>query len=108
MIARSATGGDHPVGKAAALRLIREPEDVSNRSGAKARAPADHMRCACRQPEPFLFFRFEDTIMTNTVQPPKTPATPAPVAPTIALRKSCNPDGIGLSHYVLMDKKAAK
>ncbi len=31
-----------------------------------------------------------------------------PVAPTIAVRKSCNPDGIGLSHYVLMDKKAAK
>ena len=30
------------------------------------------------------------------------------VAPTIAIRKSCNPDGIGLSHYVLMDKKAAK
>ena len=35
------------------------------------------------------------------------PAAPAP-APTIAVRKSCNPDGIGLSHYVLMDKKAAK
>jgi len=31
-----------------------------------------------------------------------------PAAPTIAIRKSCNPDGIGLSHYVLMDKKAAK
>ena len=31
-----------------------------------------------------------------------------PVAPTIASRKSCNPDGIGLSHYVLMDKKVAK
>ncbi len=30
------------------------------------------------------------------------------VAPTIAVRKSCNPDGIGLSHYVLMDRKAAK
>ena len=29
-------------------------------------------------------------------------------APTIASRKSCNPDGIGLSHYVLMDKKVAK
>lgn len=31
-----------------------------------------------------------------------------PSAPTIAVRKSCNPDGIGLSHYVLMDKKEAK
>lgn len=29
-------------------------------------------------------------------------------APTIAIRKSCNPDGIGLSHYVLMDRKIAK
>lgn len=29
-------------------------------------------------------------------------------APTIAIRKSCNPDGIGLSHYVLMDRKQAK
>lgn len=24
----------------------------------------------------------------------------------IASRKSCNPDGTGLSHYVLMDKRA--
>ena len=32
----------------------------------------------------------------------------AQAAPTIASRKSCNPDGIGLSHYVLMDKKVAK
>lgn len=31
-----------------------------------------------------------------------------PAIPTIAVRKSCNPDGIGLSHYVLMDKKAPK
>ena len=41
-----------------------------------------------------------------TTQQPQTATQPA--APTIALRKSCNPDGIGLSHYVLMDKKAAK
>lgn len=31
-----------------------------------------------------------------------------PAVPTIAVRKSCNPDGIGLSHYVLMDRKSAK
>ncbi|WP_434514956.1 modified peptide precursor CbpA [Dechloromonas sp. ARDL1] len=31
-----------------------------------------------------------------------------PAIPTIAIRKRCNPDGIGLSHYVLMDRKAAK
>ncbi len=39
-------------------------------------------------------------------QAPKTAARPA--APTIAIRKSCNPDGIGLSHYVLMDAAKAK
>ena len=38
----------------------------------------------------------------------KTAAPSQPAAPTIAVRKSCNPDGIGLSHYVLMDKKVAK
>ncbi len=43
------------------------------------------------------------TVQTQTSQSAK----PAPV-PTIAVRKSCNPDGIGLSHYVLMDRKAAK
>lgn len=46
----------------------------------------------------------------QTQQPTQTTAdAPAlAAAPTIAVRKSCNPDGIGLSHYVLMDKKAAK
>lgn len=50
--------------------------------------------------------------MTQTVQvqtqAPQTNAPTQAAAPTIAVRKSCNPDGIGLSHYVLMDKKAAK
>ena len=51
--------------------------------------------------------------MTQNVQTQASTQTDAaakaqPVAPTIASRKSCNPDGIGLSHYVLMDKKAAK
>ena len=51
--------------------------------------------------------------MSQTVQPQANPAASTetskqPVAPTIAIRRSCNPDGIGLSHYVLMDKKAAK
>ena len=49
--------------------------------------------------------------MTQTVKTQQTnqaAANTQPPAPTIATRKSCNPDGIGLSHYVLMDKKAAK
>ncbi|MFZ5584259.1 MAG: modified peptide precursor CbpA [Pseudomonadota bacterium] len=43
---------------------------------------------------------------TQPTQP--TQPTQAAPAPVIASRKSCNPDGIGLSHYVLMDRKAAK
>jgi modified peptide precursor CbpA len=51
--------------------------------------------------------------MTTIIKSQTTPATAAApakqaAAPTLAVRKSCNPDGIGLSHYVLMDKKAAK
>ena len=50
--------------------------------------------------------------MTQTVHPqhptPANAASQQAAAPTIASRKSCNPDGIGLSHYVLMDRKAAK
>lgn len=46
--------------------------------------------------------------VTSTQTPQTNTAPAAPVAPSIAVRKSCNPDGIGLSHYVLMDRKAAK
>ena len=46
---------------------------------------------------------------TNPMQHRKTAvASPKTPAPTIAVRKSCNPDGVGLSHYVLMDRKKAK
>jgi len=48
------------------------------------------------------------TVKTQTTPVANTESAKQPVAPTIAIRKSCNPDGIGLSHYVLMDKKAAK
>lgn len=37
-----------------------------------------------------------------------TPAALLATVPTIAVRKSCNPDGVGLSHYVLMDRKKMK
>ena len=47
--------------------------------------------------------------MSQNQQPVVTAQTPVQnPAPIIASRKSCNPDGIGLSHYVLMDKKVAK
>jgi modified peptide precursor CbpA len=40
----------------------------------------------------------------------KAQKKPAKKAAPIAYRYSCNPDGnsTGLSHYILMDKKAAK
>jgi modified peptide precursor CbpA len=57
----------------------------------------------------FVFLFPEEWIMNQVNQTTTaTPAKKAAPAPTIAVRKSCNPDGIGLSHYVLMDKKVAK
>jgi modified peptide precursor CbpA len=55
----------------------------------------------------------EEWIMTQNVKTqaaaqPIAAAKDRPAAPTIAVRKRCNPDGIGLSHYVLMDKQVAK
>lgn len=37
---------------------------------------------------------------------PQTKKKEAMKKDVIASRKSCNPDGTGLSHYVLMDKRA--
>jgi modified peptide precursor CbpA len=69
-------------------------------------------RAVSRSPFLLFFWFSEERIMTQNIQPQATVQTTAtkapPAAPTIAVRKSCNPDGIGLSHYVLMDKKAAK
>jgi len=48
------------------------------------------------------------TVKTQQTNPTAAAANTQKPAPAIATRKSCNPDGIGLSHYVLMDKKAAK
>ena len=48
-------------------------------------------------------------VASNAVQTQPATAQSVPsAAPTIAVRKCCNPEGIGLSHYVLMDRKAAK
>jgi modified peptide precursor CbpA len=53
--------------------------------------------------------QIESQVASNVVETQPTTAQQAqPAVPTIAVRKSCNPDGIGLSHYVLMDRKAAK
>ena len=53
--------------------------------------------------------QIESQVASNVVETqPTTAQQVQSIAPTIAVRKSCNPDGIGLSHYVLMDRKAAK
>lgn len=82
-------------------------------------APADCMHTRAVSRSHFVFYHskyHEEQIMTQTDKTRKTrqtsqtaaAASAQPAAPAIAIRKSCNPDGIGLSHYVLMDKKAAK
>lgn len=41
------------------------------------------------------------------VQPANQAATPQQAA-VIALRKRCDADGVGLSHYILVDRKVVK
>ncbi|MDO8933467.1 MAG: modified peptide precursor CbpA [Rhodocyclaceae bacterium] len=36
---------------------------------------------------------------------PQTVATPVPPPAVIASRQRCDADGVGLSHYILMDRK---
>lgn len=36
---------------------------------------------------------------------PQPAAAPAPQPAIIARRQSCDADGVGLSHYILMDRK---
>ncbi|BBF91613.1 modified peptide precursor CbpA [Blastochloris tepida] len=47
--------------------------------------------------------------MDQTTTPIRPAAeAPAPRPAVIAIRKSCDAEGTGLSHFVLMDKEAAK
>lgn len=41
----------------------------------------------------------------TTTTTPQQPQTPPAI---IAIRKSCDANGIGLSHYILMDRKPAQ
>lgn len=45
---------------------------------------------------------------TNPAPHQQITTTVALPAPVIAIRKSCNPAGVGLSHYVLMERKKSK
>jgi len=53
--------------------------------------------------------------MTNKITPanhvpakPGIPRDTSPLPSIIATRKRCEADGVGLSHYILMDRKVAK
>ena len=54
--------------------------------------------------------------MTKTLHPTMSPPVirandatlPAPRPDVIALRKTCDAEGTGLSHYVLMDKQVTR
>lgn len=39
---------------------------------------------------------------------PQPTTAPAPQPAIIASRRSCDADGVGLSHYILMDRKPAQ
>ena len=47
------------------------------------------------------------TTLTPQNQTPAKPGNPQQPA-VIALRKRCDADGVGLSHYILVDRKTAK
>lgn len=70
---------------------------------------------ASRRP-PFFFSGTERNMFMNTqstrqnqapAQTANQAATPQQAA-VIALRKRCDADGVGLSHYILVDRKVAK
>ena len=44
--------------------------------------------------------------MKSSTETKQQPATPRPEV--IAIRKTCDAEGTGLSHYVLMDKQAKR
>ncbi|MDA8257311.1 MAG: modified peptide precursor CbpA [Betaproteobacteria bacterium] len=51
--------------------------------------------------------------MSQTVRPQQTQTTPTVPQPAaqpavIATRQHCEADGVGLSHYILMDRKPAQ
>lgn len=67
----------------------------------------------CAATKPFFYFEIEESFMTTIVptqdntaqQPAAAPAAPAQQPAIIASRQSCDADGVGLSHYILMDRK---
>ena len=90
-------------------RLIREPEDLLDlihedeirwKGFRQGLAPADVLFCAS-----------ETIVKTSTLptsrETSKQPQ-PQPRPDVIAIRKTCDAEGTGLSHYVLMDKQVKR
>ena len=99
-----ATGGDHPAGKASATDdpRARRPAGSDSRGRdpmeriSASLAPADVLHCAS-----------EKIVKTSTIPAAKKPR-PQPRPDVIAIRKTCDAEGTGLSHYVLMDKQVKR
>jgi modified peptide precursor CbpA len=83
------------------LRTIREPEDLLDVTN-EGRNPMERISDkSCAWPA-FLIAHRSNAVNTNPES--RTEAQPRPAI--IAIRKTCDAEGTGLSHYVLMDKQA--
>ena len=99
--------------------MIREPEDLLKSHVIETNGKGFAIALGCATAKPFFFSGSKGTLdMSNTTQPQNllsaTPSTNEPsFAPPqqpaiIATRQRCDADGVGLSHYILMDRKPAK
>ena len=100
--------GTTPLGRRL-RRTIREPEDLLDlihedeirwKGFRQGLAPADVLHCAS-----------EKIVKTSTLPTPRETSKkprPQPRPDLIAIRKTCDAEGTGLSHYVLMDKQVKR
>ncbi|MDX5409326.1 MAG: modified peptide precursor CbpA [Thauera sp.] len=94
---------DRRVGRRAGSRhRNRRPRQHANRRGNDAER-AGNLTAGARPPQNRGTFRFDET--EHGANPWRTRRCIRGWA--LHIRKSCNPDGIGLSHYVLIDRKVA-
>ena len=95
--------GTTPLGRCL-RRTIREPEDLLDlihedeirwKGFRQGLAPADVLYCAS-----------EKIVKKSALTPAEVSKKPRPEI--IAIRKTCDAEGTGLSHYVLMDKQVKR
>jgi modified peptide precursor CbpA len=96
--------GNTPLGRRL-RRTIREPEDLLDlihegeirwKGFRQGLAPADVLYCA------------SEKIVKNSTIPTPRENSKKPRPAVIAIRKTCDAEGTGLSHYVLMDKQVKR